>query len=59
MKDADIIGKFCNIRNLKMDNFGKEASSSATSELNTASTSDTRIDILGGAANQQVSAHMN
>ena len=51
MKDADIIGKFCNMRKLNFDNIGKDASSSPTSELNTASTSDTRIDILGGVNN--------
>jgi len=47
MKDADIISKFCNVNKNPLEGFGKEGTSSAHSELNTAA-SDTRIDILGG-----------
>lgn len=40
------------MRKINIDNMGKDASSSATSELNTASTSaDARIDILVGSTN--------
>ena len=45
MKDSDIITKFCSVKNSAL---GKESPSSAQSELNTAATSDARIDILGG-----------